>query len=268
MTWDPKQYERFASERSQPFVYLLGRVRPRPGMRVIDLGCGTGQLTRDLHERLEAASTLGIDNSEEMLAKARPLAEGGRAGLSFEKGDIATDFAAAPAAAPGESHGPYDLVFSHAALHWVDDHPALLARLTALLAPGGQLAVQVPANHDHVSHTVAAELASESPFREALGGYVRHSPMLPPRDYATLLDRLGYREQHVRLQVYGHHLASREEVAEWTRGTLLTVYRARLPEPLYEEFLARYRARLAPLLEDTRPYFYPFARILFWGQRP
>ncbi|HEX2567943.1 MAG TPA: methyltransferase domain-containing protein [Polyangia bacterium] len=260
MTWDPKQYERFAGERSQPFADLLGLVRPRPGMRVIDLGCGTGRLTRDLHERLEAASTLGMDNSEEMLAQARPLVEGARDGLSFAPGDIGTEFAAG-------ANGPYDLIFSHAALHWVDDHPALLGRLTALLAPGGQLAVQVPANHDHISHEVAATLAGESPFREALGGYVRHSPVLSPRDYAALLDRLGYREQHVRLQVYGHHLASRDEVAEWTRGTTLTVYRARLPGPLYEEFLARYRARLAPLLEDTRPYFYPFARILFWGQR-
>jgi trans-aconitate 2-methyltransferase len=261
MTWDPRQYERFASERSQPFADLLGLVRPRPGMRVIDLGCGTGKLTRELHERLQATATLGIDNSEEMLTQARPLAEGVGGGLSFELGDIAADLSAA-------AGGPYDLVFSHAALHWVDDHPALLARLTALVAPGGQLAVQVPANHDHVSHTVAAEVAAESPFREALGGYVRHSPVLAPRDYATLLDRLGYREQHVRLQVYGHHLGSREEVAEWNRGTLLTVYRARLPGPLYEAFLARYRARLAPLLEDTRPYFYPFARLLFWGQRP
>jgi trans-aconitate 2-methyltransferase len=260
MTWDPQQYERFVAERSQPFSELLDLVRPRPGMRVIDLGCGTGRLTRELHERLKAVATLGIDNSEEMLGQARSLMEGGGGGLGFKLSDIAADLSA--------FGGPYDLVFSHAALHWVDDHPTLLGRLTALVAPGGQLAVQVPANHDHPSHTVAEAVASESPFREALGGYVRHPSVLTPREYAVLLDRLGYREQHVRLQVYGHHLASREEVAEWTRGTLLTVYRARLSEPLYEEFLARYRARLAPLLDDTRPYFYPFARILFWGQRP
>ena len=53
--WNPSQYDRFRDERSQPFFDVLGFVRPRPKMRVVDLGCGTGELTRALHHRLEAA---------------------------------------------------------------------------------------------------------------------------------------------------------------------------------------------------------------------
>jgi len=252
-TWDPAQYERFERERSAPFFDLLNLVEPCPGGRVVDLGCGTGELTRSLHERTEASMTLGIDSSRAMLERSVPHAGGG---LSFELGDIAEW-------APSE---PFDIVFSNAALHWVGDHAALFARLTAALAPGGQLAVQVPANHDHPSHLVAERVAGEEPFREGLGGYVRQSPVLEPERYAELLHRLGYGTQHVRLQVYLHVLPEPEAVVDWVKGTLLTDYRRRLPEDAYGAFLARYRALLISELPDERPYPFTFKRILLSGR--
>ena len=260
--WSPQQYARFRDERSRPFFDLLALVQPEPAMRVVDLGCGSGELTQALHRHLGARETLGLDSSAAMLARSRDFAGDG---LRFEQADI-REFAARQSA-----QAPYDLVFSNAALHWVPEHHWLLARLTAALAPSGQLAVQVPANHDHPSHLTAAEVAGEHAFAEALGGYVRRNPVLEPETYATLLDRLGYREQHVRLQVYGHHLASPAEVVEWVKGTLLTDYQRRLPADLYGQFLERYRARLLPRLQPGapagQPYFYPFKRILFWARR-
>jgi trans-aconitate 2-methyltransferase len=252
--WNPQQYERFRYERSQPFFDLLSLVRRRPGMRVIDVGCGTGELTRVLHTDLQARATLGIDNSPSMLAKSAAFAGHG---LRFERGDVNT----------WEASDPYDLVFSNAALHWVDGHAALLRRITGTVADGGQLAVQVPANHDHPSHVVAAEVAAEEPFRKALAGYVRIPSVLKPEEYAVLLHQLGYREQHVRLQVYAHQLAARDEVIEWVKGTTLVDYQQRLSAELFAQFLQRYRERLLPQLDDARPYFYPFKRILFWAQR-
>jgi trans-aconitate 2-methyltransferase len=253
-SWDPDRYARFGAERRQPFDDLVAFVRARPGGRIADLGCGTGELTRELHVKLGAAETLGLDSSPAMLARSAAVAGDG---LHFQAGDIATF----------DPAGRFDLLFSNAALQWVPDHPALLARLTRRLPPGGQLAVQVPANDDHPSHQAAAEVAGVSPFREALAGYVRQSHILSPEDYATLLHVLGYREQHVRLQVYGHTLPGQEAVLEWVQGTLLTDYRRRLAPALYEAFLAEYRRRLLPRLDATRPYFYPFKRILFWARR-
>jgi trans-aconitate 2-methyltransferase len=253
-TWDPEQYERFASERAAPFYDLLSLVRPVPGGRVVDLGCGGGELTAALHRRLEAAETLGLDSSPAMLERAAGQAGGG---LRFELGDIA-DFQA----------GGWDVIFSNAALHWLPDQAGLFGRLAAALGQGGQLAVQMPANHDHPSHVVAAEVAGIEPFRAALDGYRRESPVRAPEWYADLLDRIGLADQHVRLQVYLHRLAARDEVVEWVRGTLLTDYAARMPADLFEAFLAAYRARLLPRLEDTRPYRFPFKRLLLWGRRP
>jgi trans-aconitate 2-methyltransferase len=254
-TWNPTQYERFRAEREQPFHDLVALISKRPAGRVVDLGCGTGLLTAELHRDLAASATLGVDSSDAMLARARTLEV---QGMEFIHGDISEWQPAAP----------FDVVFSNAALQWVGDHHALFARLTAMLVPGGEIAVQVPANFDHVSHTLAADIAREEPFIGAMHGYTRTFSVLPPEEYAALLHDLGFAEQSVRLQVYGHLLESPDAVVEWVRGTLLTDYESRLPAAMYQDFVARYRERLNAALGDQRPYFYPFKRILLWGRRP
>jgi trans-aconitate 2-methyltransferase len=252
--WSPARYARFSAERRLPFDDLVALLQPVTGGRVVDLGCGTGELTRELHQRLSARETLGVDSSAAMLEKAAAHAGGG---LRFERGDAGAFCA-----------GPWDLLFSNAALHWVEDHEPLLARLSALLAPGGQLAVQVPCNDHHPSHAVARRVAAEPPFAAALGGWSRESPILPAERYAELLFRLGLTPRRVRVEVYGHALGSRDEVVEWVRGTTLTDYQRRLPAELWPAFLARYRTSLGEALPDERPYLYTFRRLLLWGRRP
>jgi trans-aconitate 2-methyltransferase len=252
--WKPAQYERFKAERTQPFRDLMALVRPLPGGSAVDLGCGTGELTRDLHADTLAADTLGVDQSDAMLDKARAF-EG--SGLHFERREISAFLG-----------GAFDLVFSNAALHWVPDHVALLTKVAGWLKPGGQWAVQMPANEDHASHHLARELASESPWKERLSGWVRVSPILAPEHYAELMESLGFAEQHVRLQVYGHRLESSDGVVEWVKGTMLTDYERRLQPADFHAFLAAYRDRLRSELGHRRPYFYTYKRILFWGRRP
>lgn len=254
--WDPEQYDRFRSERRQPFFDLLALVHPVPGGRVVDLGCGTGELTRELHRRAGAAVTVGIDSSAAMLSQAAAFAGDG---LRFERGDLAE-----------YSASDLDVVFANASLHWVPDHPALLRRLAAMLGPSGQLAFQVPANYDHPSHRLAGVIAHEEPFFSALGGDPPEDhtrSVLPPETYAGLLDSVGFTSQHVRLQVYGHHLDGTDDVVEWVKGTLLTPYRRDLDAELYERFVRTLRDRLRAEVGERRPYFYAFKRILCWAGR-
>ena len=253
--WDPDQYSKFSAERAKPFFDLLAMVQPVPGGDVIDLGCGTGELTAQLHTYTQARSTTGMDASEAMLAKAVPLA--GK-GLAFELGDIAAF----------DSQACFDVVFANASLHWVPDHPRLLPRLAAGLRPGGQLAVQVPANADHPSHAVAFEVARQEPFVEHTfsDAAARAQVVCSPERYAELLDGIGFADQHVRLQVYGHHLASSADVVEWTKGTTLLRFQSLLPPDLFDLFLERYRQRLGEVLGEQAPYFYTFKRVLFWAR--
>ncbi len=253
--WNPAQYDRFQRERSQPFFDLMALVVPEPQMRVLDLGCGTGALTRRLAEQLRARETLGVDRSPAMLERCAEQ-RAGSASLSFQQGDLAAL----------KPDGSWDLVFSNAALHWVEDHPALLRQLKGCLAPGGQLAVQVPANHEHPSQTVAAEVARKATFAQALGGYVRRTPVLSATDYAHALHELGFADQHVMARVYAHELPDREAVLEWLKGTTLTDYERRMPAELYQEYLGVYRRELAQVLADSKPFFFPFQRILFWAR--
>jgi trans-aconitate 2-methyltransferase len=247
VAWDPAQYHKFTAERFAPFDDLFALISVREGLRVVDLGCGTGELTRRLADRLPGGTVLGIDSSSAMLERAQGEA---RPGLAFSLGTIE------------EAQGEWDLVFSHAALHWVGDHRALIPRLMGLVSPGGQLAVQIPANHHHPAHTAITDIAREKPFVDALGGWVRLSPVLEIDTYAELLFAAGGEGITVLEKVYPALMPDAEDVAEWTRGTTLVPYFERLPGELHEPFLARYRERLHAIWPQG-PVFYTFRRIVF-----
>ena len=255
-TWNPTQYDKFQREREQPFHDLAAMVEPSADMRVVDLGCGTGRLTRTLHERLRARETIGIDRSARMLGEQSAASL--PAGLRFETGTIESF--------PGD-RGRFDLIFSNAALHWVEDHGALFGRLAAALAPQGQIAVQMPAMHDEDAHLLAEELIDEEPYRSASGGWRKPQPVLTPGEYARLMFRLGFADPAVRLIVYPHVLAGPEEVVEWVKGTLLAEYSRHLPADAFERFVGDYRQRLVARMGGARPFLFPFKRILLWGKR-
>jgi len=265
MTWEPAVYEKFRAERARPFHDLLALVEPAPDMDIVDLGCGTGELTAHMHAHLRARSTLGLDSSPVMLARTCPEGQLPAAltpellaapGLRYALQDIA-------AFAPGPR---FDLVLSNAALHWLPDHPALLARLAAQLRPGGQLAVQIPFNEHHPGHVLASELAGEPPFCDELEGFIQRFVVLQPAEYAVLLDRLGFEPSLVRLQVYPHRMDEGAGVADFLQGSLLTGYKRLLSPARYREFFTEYRRRVAEAL-GAGPYLYAFGRLLLWGRR-
>jgi trans-aconitate 2-methyltransferase len=251
MPWNPDQYHKFQSQRSAPFDDLLKLVDVRPGLKVIDLGCGTGELTRRLADSLPESVVLGLDNSPQMLAKADSVK---RPGLTFELGDQA------------QLSGEWDLIFSNAALQWSEDHPALMRHLYGRLRRGGQLTVQIPSNHDHISHRLILQTAKEEPFQTALNGFVRIAPVLPISDYAQLFFEMGAENILVFEKVYPHVLENADAVIEWISGTALVPYFERLGGQK-DAFVAVLREKMRAALPGS-PVFYPFKRTLFSIHRP
>lgn len=251
MPWNPEQYQKFQSERSAPFYDLLDLVDVLTDLKVVDLGCGSGELTLELADWLPGSQVTGIDSSPQMLEKAASFQ---RPGLIFERGDQAS------------LTGEWDLIFSNAALHWSEHHTELIPYLFNKLKPGRQIAVQIPSNHNHISHQIYRETAGEEPFQSTLQGYQRYSPVLSIDQYAQILYDCGAEEILVFEKVYPHVLEDADAVVEWISGTALVPYFERLGGQK-DAFLEAIRLKMRAAMPGS-PVFYPFRRILFCARRP
>jgi trans-aconitate 2-methyltransferase len=246
MPWDPNQYHKFQAQRSAPFYDLLALVDVRPNLRVVDLGCGTGELTRQLADSLPNSNVTGLDSSPQMLDKAASFSS---ASLQFEQGD------------QSQLAGEWDLIFSNAALHWSENHAELIPSLYRKLAAGGQIAVQVPSNFSHISHQIIRETASEEPFQSILQGFLRYAPVLSIDQYAQILFDCGAENIIVFEKVYAHVLEDSDAVVEWISGTACVPYFERLGE-YKDSFVQTIRNKMQKALPQL-PVFYPFRRTLF-----
>lgn len=245
--WDPKQYGRYADERSRPFYELVSRIGAISPEYVLDLGCGDGALTATLLERWPAATVHGVDSSAHMLAGAERRAVAGR--LTFHQGDLAS----------WQPAHPLDVVISNAALQWVPGHEVVLTRLVGGLVPGGWLALQVPANFDEPSHTLLREVAARPRWRELVPP-LRAAPVLSPAGYLNLLAGLGCRVDAWQT-TYLHVLPGDDPVLEWTSGSALRPVLAALDPADAAEFRAEYGAALR-VAYPKGPYgtVFPFHR--------
>jgi trans-aconitate 2-methyltransferase len=226
-SWDPDRYLTFADERGRPFLELVARVDAEAPRRVVDLGCGAGNLTVLLARRWPQAQILGVDSSSEMIGAA-PV--GG--GVSFTVGDIATW-------APAE---PVDVLLSNAALQWVPGHLDLLPRLVQAVAPGGWLAFQVPGNFEEPSHTIRRELAAEAPYAEHTTDVATPAAHDAAR-YLSVLRDLGC-EVDAWETTYLHVLHGEDPVFTWVSGTGARPTLQALPDELRPAFEDEFKRRL------------------------
>jgi len=250
--WNPDVYLAFADHRGRPFFDLLSRVGAETPRRVVDLGCGPGNLTASLAQRWPDAAIEAWDSSPEMVDAARER------GVDAHVGDV-RDWSPQPGT---------DVVVSNATLHWVPDHAALLVRWAEQLDPGAWIAVQVPGNFDAPSHRCVRELARRGRWSELLNDFpFREGQVEDPAGYAELLTDADCAVDAWET-TYVHELAGEHPVLEWITGTALTPVRSRLDGAQWHEF----REELIPLLDAAYPArpsgktFFPFRRIFVVAQ--
>jgi len=254
MPWDPDQYELFSGPRTRPALDLLRSFDLDDPSYVVDLGCGTGNLTAILAARWPGARVQGIDNSESMLERAREL----DANVTWINADIAH----------WEPDSPVDVLFSNAALHWLDDHPRLIERLVGTLSPECVLAVQMPDNHREPSHQVALTVASDSRWRRTLEPVMREFSVLNPDEYLELLHP-HFDTVDMWRTTYMQVLEGQHAVADWVQGSFLKPFLDALDADLAVAFLSEYRSRIKrdySTLTDGRTLF-PFSRLFLVAQR-
>ena len=247
-SWNPQQYHLYADERLRPAEDLLARIPLEAPTAVYDLGCGSGKATALLARRWPQARIAGIDSSPAMLATARAALPG----VELVQADLGA----------WSAPGPADLLYSNAALHWLDDHPRLFARLMAGLRPGGVLAVQMPRNHDQPSHQAMLAAAADGPWRARLQPLLRPSPVAAPDSYHALLRPLA-RRLDIWETVYLHELFGENPVADWTKGTALKPLLDALAGEEHRKFEEAYRARVAAAYPpaDSGSTLFPFRRL-------
>ena len=248
MAWDPAQYLRFAGPRLRPALDLLQRIDLESPSTIYDLGAGAGNVTRLIAARWPKARIVGVDGSAEMLAKA--AAENPE--IEWRQADLDT----------WRPDRPTDLIYSNAALHWLDHHDRLFPAVFAGLAPKGVLAVQIPRNFGAPSHTSITETALRGSWRSRLEPLLRPSPVAEPAFYYDLLAPLAASLDLWETE-YLQVLEGENPVKEWTKGTWLSPLLAALEEPDRSRFEAAYAERVAaayPPRSDGKTLF-PFRRM-------
>ena len=243
-SWNADLYEdkhAFVWQYGEDIVELLS---PQHGERILDLGCGTGQLTEKIASL--GAEVMGIDNSAAMITKA----EANYPHLQFAVAD-ARNFQVAQ---------PLDVVFSNAALHWVKEADAVISCIRQALKPGGRFVAEFGGKGN--IYAIASTLFS---ILESTGSTTLESlnPWYFPSigDYATRLEKQGFDVTYAVLFDRPTPLADKEAgLADWIRMFASTIL-AKFSAEEQDQIIATLEQRLKPTLYRDGTWIADYRRL-------
>ena len=239
--WDSSLYDdrhSFVWKKSADMIDLLD---PRPGERILDLGCGTGHLTAQIAER--GAEVLGIDSAASMIGQARQ---------NYPK----LQFALADARSLHFDE-PFDAVFSNAALHWIPDASAVIAGVAAALKPGGRFVLEMGAR-GNIGRIVTV---LEDVLRES--GFTPRNPWYFPSaaEYSGLLEQQGFEIQALWTFERWNRLEHPEKgLREWLEMFAGSWFE-NVPDKTKPLVIAEVEFRLAPVLRCDGAWFADYRRL-------
>ena len=255
-SWNPRLYDdrhAFVWKHGASLVELLA---PRPGERILDLGCGTGHLTAQIAEA--GAEVIGIDASAAMIDEARRQFAG-RPQLRFDVADARTFADAAELA--GEI-GRFDAVFSNAVLHWVRPPEDAVRNIRRALRPGGRFVAEF-GGRGNCAQVIAA-LRSALPEFSGTGRLPAwYYPSVA--EYSTLLEREGLETVTALLFERPTRLEGSAGLRDWARMFASDAVEA-VPEAARERFFTQVEAVAGPDLFREGEWFADYRRLRIVAQ--
>ena len=247
--WDAEEYRTSSSNQKKWALELLPKLDLKGSERVLDIGCGDGEITAAIAQRVPRGSAVGIDSSRDMVDLAVMRYPPERyPNISFVLKDAREiDF-----------DEEFDAVFSNACLHWVIDHRPVLAGIRRCLKPSGRLLLQMGGKGNAATVLRAIDAVIKVPqWTEYFEGFAFPYAFYGPDDYRPWLASFGFRARRVELLPKDMVHEGPEAFAAWLRTTWLP-YTQRVPELLREELIREIvaaHARIRPPDADGSIHF-------------
>ena len=239
--WNAPAYHRVSDPQFAWGQAVLARLRLSGDEHVVDAGCGTGRLTKELAARVPRGVLVGLDASKQMLAQARAhlAAESTRIHL------VETLLPAMPIA------NWADVVFSTATFHWVRDHPALFANILLALKPGGRVSAQCGGGANLAkARAPVRDTFRRVPFARWFADWTPIWEFADDRQTATRLAAAGFTDIETSLESAPVRFEDEQTYRAFVTTVVFRLHLAKLPEELRGPFLDEIIARL-PKGPDT-----------------
>jgi len=236
--WNATEYKKSSTNQKKWGMELLTKLRLAGSERVLDIGCGDGELTALIAEKLPYGKAVGIDNSSDMVKLAQKnFGDGVLNNLSFSTMDVRQlNF---------DEH--FDIVFSNACLHWVTDHLQVLCDIQCCLNPSGRIILQMGGKGNAATgFGIADSLTREDKYMEFFKDFSFPYGFYDTEEYHTWLAQSGFKATRVELISKDMSHPGTDAFASWVRTTWLP-YTQRAPQSLREELIKEIVERYAKL---------------------
>ena len=253
--WDSELYLKFAKENNWQCIDLISHINLENPSKIIDIGCGPGNVTQLLAQRWPKSHITGIDNSQSMIERAKKDFPN----LNWELVDAGKD----------EISGEFDIIFSRATIQWIPNHFELLIKLRSLLSDNGIIAIQLPLFFDMPVGKSIALISKSDRWSKFTKGVNELFTIHNYSEYHDLLSKL-FSSFNIWESNYIYVLNSQYSILERIRTTGLKPYLDQLENDIdkneFEETVLAEIKKEYPLQKNGKVLF-PFKRLAFIAKK-